>query len=316
MHACMRFIVVALRPTDVARVHFGITGPRKNAMIQSVPKGSMTPKPSSVDNDGTSVRARLARFLERVAALSPLAGGKVAAALLVLRMRSSPERVHTVTYNGRPVLFRTADEMALREVLIDQEYAFLRDWLKPVASPKVIDIGAHIGTFAMWLATAKASAELISVEADPATHRLAERNVAAHLSGARVLHRAGGAADDTVLRLSVEGPSMSHRIAPTGGVEVRSISLTTLVKMAAGAGGRVNLVKIDIEGSEEALLCANPEILRDIDAIVIELHPTLCDTAAVRALLERFFRSVVDIGGRKSAKPLLFCRDNVESDVQ
>jgi hypothetical protein len=106
---------------------------------------------------------------------------------------------------------------------------------------------------------------------------------------------------------------MGHRVEARGDVEVRSISLGTLVDMVAGAAGRLDLLKVDIEGSEQALLCANPSILRRIDALVVELHPGLCDTEAVRTLLAEHYRTIREIGGRKSSKPLLLCQDNCAS---
>lgn len=255
-----------------------------------------------------SFQARIERVMTRVNALSPLAGGMLGAALLVLRIRMRPAGVHSAAYNGKPVLFRAADEMALREVLIDKEYDFLGERLKSIPAPKVIDIGAHIGTFAIWLAGVNAAAKVTCVEADPSTFELTQRNIDVHMPSASVLHRAGGADDESILRLSVEGPSMSHRVDANGRVEVRSLSLSTLVTMVAGPVGRIDLAKIDIEGSEEALLCADPSVLQRFDALVVELHPGLCDTVAVRALLDQHFATILDIGGRKSSKPLLYCQ--------
>ena len=266
---------------------------------------------SASQNGRNSLETRAARLVSRSAALSPLAGGRLAAAVLILRMRRDLERIHTVVYNRKPVHFRTPDETALHEVLVLGEYGFLAGALRAIERPKVLDVGTHIGTFAMWLAGVAPDAKVLCVEADPATHRLAEKNVAAHLPSATVLQRAGGSNDSDVLRLSVDGPSMSHRVAEAGGVDVRSISLSTLIDQVAGPNGRVDLAKIDIEGSEERLLCARPEALSAIDSLVIELHPTLCDAVKVRELLEQHYRSVIEVGDRISNKPLLYCVDNV-----
>lgn len=261
----------------------------------------------------TSLRERGGRLMERVKALRPLAGGYFGAASLVVKVRLAPSRIHTVAYNGKPVAFRTADELALREVLVDGEYGFLTKRLRDVDRPKVIDIGAHIGTFAIWLAAVRSSADLICVEADPATFQLTERNFAAHGISGQVIQRAGSARDGEILRLSVVGPSMSHRIDRSGEIEVKGISLSSLIDMSAGTNGRVDLVKIDVEGSEEALICAAPVVLRRIDALVVELHPNLCDTARVRKVLAAHYADVVDVLGRTSSKPLLYCQGNVLS---
>lgn len=270
----------------------------------------MAISPSRKYKNVKSFRAKATRFMERVNALSPLTGSLLGAACLVFSMRFRPDRVHSVTYNGKVLVFRAVDEMALREVLVDNEYGFLRERLVGIAAPKVLDVGAHIGTFAIWLASVNERAALTCVEADPATVFLTRRNLAAHMPGANVLHRAGGGDDTSVLRFSVVGPSMSHRVDPSGKVEVCSISLGALIDAAAGVGGRVDLAKIDIEGSEEALLCSEPAALSRVEALVVELHPGLCDIVAVRAVLEQYFENIVEVGGRKSSKPLLYCQGN------
>lgn len=48
---------------------------------------------------------------------------------------------------------------------------------------------------------------------------------------------------------------------------------------------RIALVKCDIEGSEEAFLESQPEVLAKSQAMVIELHRGLCDTAHCEQLL-------------------------------
>lgn len=254
-------------------------------------------------NDRT-LSSRVASVSTRVRNLSPLAGGVLGAAKVVLGMRFSPNAVHTVHYRGLPIAFRLSDEQALKEVLIDEEYGFLADRLTTIDAPRILDIGAHIGTFALWATTVSSKVQITSVEADPATFDLLRRNFCSQQIIGRTLHRAAASSDGAVVRFSNSGPSMSHRVDATGMVEVSTISLGTLID---AAGGQVELAKIDVEGSEEALICANPEVLERIDALVIELHPALCDEDRVRAELVRHFGEIVEVGGRKSSKPLLYC---------
>lgn len=266
--------------------------------------------PASV-GAGTSFRDRGARFIERVKALRHLTGGHFGAAMLILRIRLAPNHIHTVFYHGKPVAFRSADELALREVLVNEEYSFLTERLRGLARPKVIDLGAHIGTFAIWLTTVSSTADVISVEADPETFELTKRNWMQLGLAGHVIHRAGSARDEEILSLSVAGPTMSHRVDRSGEIKVKGISLATLVKMSAGDRGRIDLVKVDIEGSEEALICSAPAILRRIDALVVELHPGLCNTARVRDILAMYYAVIVDIPGRTSSKPLLYCEGSL-----
>ncbi|MYB77336.1 MAG: hypothetical protein F4X83_09620, partial [Chloroflexi bacterium] len=102
--------------------------------------------------------------------------------------------------------------------------------------------------------------------------------------------------------------SMSSRVDDGGALLAKSVSLPSLVNRCAPAGEDIDLAKIDIEGSEEAFLCSHPEALRRIRTLIVELHPDLCDAERVKAVLEDAYISVIEIAGRTSAKPLLYCR--------
>lgn len=245
--------------------------------------------------------------------MAPFTGGFFLAVALLFRIRRDQSVIQSVSYGGIVVKFRGYDEQALYEVLVDEEYNFLSDFLGSTSVPLVLDVGAHIGTFAIWVFGSNEKAQVLSVEADPETYRVTELNCTAFVKeGAdwRVIHGAAGSEDDSMLVLSDVGPSMSHHVGSDGTVEVRGISLTTLLDKLAPNGASVDLVKIDIEGSEEAFLCAAPDALKRVDSLVIELHPHLCDTNRVQLLIEECFGHIKDIGGRKSAKPLLYCRRN------
>ena len=91
-------------------------------------------------------------------------------------------------------------------------------------------------------------------------------------------------------------------------MQSRVSALEALLEKTAPGGGVADLVKIDIEGSEEALLCVRPNLLKRVKALVIEQHPGLCDIKRVDATLKTHFDCIEEIGGRRSSKPLLFCQ--------
>lgn len=251
----------------------------------------------------------------RLRALTPLAGGLLAAISVLFGIRRDQNSIQLVSYSDIPVKFRGTDEQALYEVLVDEEYAFLVDLLDSTPVPLILDIGAHIGTFAIWLFGVNAKAKVLSVEADPQTYQLTELNCSAFSKkGAewQVIHGAAGRKDGSVLYLSDDGPSMSHHVGSSGTIEVIGVSFPTLLNKISPSGAAVDLVKIDIEGSEEDFLCASPDVLKRVRALVIELHPHLCDTHRVQLLLEKYFDHIENVGGRKSMKPLLYCRRNAK----
>ena len=275
----------------------------------------MSPSPYSppselVPSTCASFLRRTASLLGRLRWLAPFAGGTLAALGLVLRIRSNPEGPHSVRYAGHRVLFRARDEQALKEVLADREYAFVANLPGASLSPRILDIGAHIGTFALWCLGQAPAAHILSVEANPGTCEILRANVRCWSSAGaalRVEHAAAGAQDGETLKVRDDGPSMSHRVGPDETLSAPSLSLPTLVEFCAPNDEDIDLAKIDIEGSEEALICSHPEALRRIRAVVIELHPTRCDSERVRAVLRDAYPSIVEIGNRISTKPLLYC---------
>ena len=253
-------------------------------------------------------------LINRVCWLASLTGGYVKAISTVIRIRIDRDAIQSVFYDGTPIRFRGTDEQALREVLVDREYNFLTDLLSITTEPTILDIGAHIGTFAIWAFSVNQKAKILSVEADPKTCWVTGLNVAAFTKRGinwQVIHCAAAGENGIVLHLSDAGHSMSHRIDSNGAIEVCSKSLTYLLNRIAPGGGLVDLVKIDIEGSEEDLLCSNPDSLNRVKSLVIELHPQLCDTNRILLLLKEHFVSIKNIYGRKSTKPLLFCWHNI-----
>lgn len=198
--------------------------------------------------------------------------------------------------------------LALKEVLVDREYALVLPRLAGIRAPRVLDVGAHIGLFSLWLLQEYPQARVVSVEADPHTYDILVRNVAAtRAAGARwdALNAAAWDEDGRELRFSSAGPSMSHRISGSGEIVVKGVTLPTLMHRLGT--DTIDLMKIDIEGSEEAFLCAHPDVLRRVRNVVVELHPNLCDTQRVLRVLRDAYGTVTEVPQRTSSKPLLLC---------
>jgi FkbM family methyltransferase len=143
---------------------------------------------------------------------------------------------------------------------------------------QVIDIGAHIGTFACRLTQLHPQARLMCFEPSPTTARYLRRNV--ELNGIadrvtvfeRALARVGGQADfdDNGAGSGLNGlVSANHH---TGTVtEVRTISFDDAV---AAAPAPVDVVKIDCEGGEyDLVLGSSPASWASVQRVVIEYHP-------------------------------------------
>lgn len=257
----------------------------------------------------TGLMRRVDAFTSRVRWLGPFMGGVVPAASFLVKARKDPAARAEARFSPFNFVFRGADLSALRELLLDREYAFLRPVLEGCAAPVILDVGAHIGLFAIWALSEKPASRILSVEADPATFAILSENMARSpsLPGSWTAVNRAAWKDGAPVRFSDAGDAMSHRVSATGRLSVAGITLEELIDMAAPTGA-VDLLKVDIEGAEEAFLCDGSGGLARVGNLVIELHPDLCDACRVDELLRRSFASVERIGGRTSSKPLLLCR--------
>ncbi len=230
---------------------------------------------------------RLKSLFENMAALGPIMGYCRCFAYLILS-KGKPNAVAKGKYRGIPFSFRKRDVSAVKEVLVKEEYGFLKDILQSKQNPIVFDIGAHIGLFAIWVFSVNPSAQIISVEASPGTFDILQKNRngvdEGHFSW-NVFHKAAWGNAGEISFMDESESSMSHRVGGAGNVHVSTITLNDLMAHA-GHQNLIDVVKIDIEGAEESFLCANPFDFAKFQTIAMEIHPSLCDTKKVQDSLQ------------------------------
>jgi FkbM family methyltransferase len=258
---------------------------------------------------------RIKSLLCRIRWLSPLSGGYFNAIKLIIQIRRNKLTIHCVSFCGKKVFFKPEDELALKEVLVDKEYDFLSEYINDIDKPLVLDIGAHIGTFGIWLLSKNQTAQILSVEANPYTLETLLSNMGEYPEAQTnwtIIHAAGHNEDGAIISLSNCGPSMGHKIIEGGDIDVAGITLESLIQQLGGTDSVIDLVKIDIEGSEERFICERPDVLTRIRVLVIELHSDLCDTNKVMSCLKTHFDTIEFIDGRNSLKPLLWCKRSLQ----
>lgn len=231
---------------------------------------------------------------------------------IIVRFLTNPTAIAELNTAYGNVAFRRMDELAIEEVLFDQEYAFLAPHLRDRSAPIIVDAGAHIGTFALWVLNQNPKAQITSVEADPETFKILQINQLRGVDAGAdwsIRHSAASAADGEELSFDTSGHSMSHRIGTGGGAKVKSISLEGLLKDIVQSGNRVDILKVDIEGAELDFL-KNETPLGNVDVLIVELHPKACDTEKVKEILSRNFEKIEDMHDAENNKPLLYCTLN------
>jgi FkbM family methyltransferase len=209
-------------------------------------------------------------------------------------LRELPERRVLAQYalarSGLPVFVRhgTPDIVTLDEVFYQEIYAFpdvvmarLRTLGRP---PKVLDLGANIGLFGVFALGELPGGHVTAVEADPANVSVLLQCAAANSDrGEWEVIEAAASNRDGTLSFAAGAYSLSHVAAPDE--PGRPVPAQDAVPPMA----RADLVKMDIEGGEWAIL-SDPRLeAAPPPALVLEYHTRFCPepdprAAAVRAL--------------------------------
>lgn len=259
----------------------------------------------------TALSHRIQNFIVRSRWLGGVTGSTCSAAMLYIAARFYKKVPARGKWDGFVFHFRGMDFPILKEIIQYGEYDFLAEALQGKDNPLVLDIGSHIGLFAVWALRTNPGARVLSVEASPETYRVVSRNaaLAREEKGAdwQVINRAAWR-DETPVTFLNEGNGMGHHISRQGKVSVPGISFNALLEQVAADGRDIDCVKIDIEGGEEEFLSVDPALLKRVRHLAIELHPARCDAEKVRGFLADNFSHIEEITGRDCPKPLVYCK--------
>jgi FkbM family methyltransferase len=160
-------------------------------------------------------------------------------------------------------------------------------WLDGLGSPQVLDLGANIGLFGLYVFGRWPTARLTGFEPDPNNavllrHTISANNLAQQwtISGSACSNRAG------TVRF-VAGRLSESRIADRDEVGTIEVGVVDLF----AEDHDVDLMKIDIEGAEWSILADSR--LRDLKAraLVLEWHAGGCPEADPRAAATRLLRA-------------------------
>ncbi len=253
---------------------------------------------------------RATNFLNRLKILTR-AIGLFHALHILMEVKQHSDVLHVLTYKGHQVHFRKSDLQAILEVLGNQEYAFLLSEIDGKGPILILDIGGHIGTFAIWALCINPEAHMISIEPDPETFAILKQNAEGLRSKAfrwDVIQAAAARQNGALLRFSTSGPSMSHRIDPDGTIEVEGISLDTLLKLPSVRAKSIHVIKVDAEGAEVEFITSRPELLRRVRCIAVELHPYLTSPDGLESVLRAEYSDITTHYGNHSNKPLLMAK--------
>ena len=183
-----------------------------------------------------------------------------------------------------PFHMRRCDIFTIAEILYERQY----DLENPLPEkPVIVVAGANIGVSCIWLLANNPGATLIAFEPAPDNFAFLKHNLE-HIEGVCLHQEAIGDHAGTVdLHLATHGAVHSIVDVDVGNETVAVPMVTLRDRLDSHSINHVDLLKLDVEGSELDVIRGLGDRLDNVDTIVGEVHEHLIDTDAFYSLLEQ-----------------------------
>lgn len=213
--------------------------------------------------------------------------GLIKTLLLCISMFAAAEE-YKAKWKGRQVHLRkgTTDLCVFRQVLVFEQYNI--KGLKPEKVKVIVDLGANIGLSVVYFKNRYPQAQVIAIEPEKANYDLLVKNV----DGLPAVHCMNNAIWHSNKNLGVfdnGGGAYSYQVKEQSEEEkgvTQSVTINDIIEKYQLR--KIDLLKIDIEGSEKELFSDNySSWLPKVDCIVIEVHDWFrpgCAAAFFRAI--------------------------------
>ncbi len=158
-------------------------------------------------------------------------------------------------------------ELVLREQLLDSIYQHDEVVIRP--GDVVVDVGAHLGTFALY-ALKKEAGHVVMLEPEPKNIACLEQTFARQIEAGRV-SLVKAAAWHTPGVLHFAGDGLVGHVDEQGPLEVRAVRIDDLLSELGLS--RIDFIKMDIEGAEpDALRGAEESLKRDKPRLALSIY--------------------------------------------
>ncbi len=171
------------------------------------------------------------------------------------------------------ITLRSGQKMYIRDIfsydlpIIYELYAQDIYRLCKLSLPKnaiVLDVGAHIGSFSVAIHTKFPTAHITAFEPHPNNFSFLEKNA----PFAKCINAAVASSEGEAY-LGDHEASSSYALGSSG-ITVKAVTLDSYIRSVHN----VDLLKVDVEGAEKDIFeHLNPELLKKISKIMIEVHP-------------------------------------------
>jgi len=178
----------------------------------------------------------------------------------------------------------TSDHYVFRDIFLFKEFKLPID-----INPKlIIDTGAYIGLSSLYYTSRFPDAQIISIEPEASNYEILQQNTELHPNIKRI--NAAIWSKNTLLKITdSHSEKWAFTVAETHESDANGIKAVTLDEILSNSGAdQVDILKIDIEGSEKEIFSKNSENwLKKVKIIVLELHDRLipgCSDAVYRVM--------------------------------
>ena len=169
------------------------------------------------------------------------------------------------------------------DIFIRQALAFETD----APAPRIIDCGANVGLASLYYRRRYPRARITSIEADPTIADLCRRNLTRHDEADADVRTAAAWTTNGAVEFMCEGAD-SGTIATFDRSRRGTVHSVPAVRLRDLLDEPVDLLKMDIEGAELAVLRDCAGALRNVAAIALDVHefdPACRQTGAIFELL-------------------------------
>ena len=211
-----------------------------------------------------------------------------------------------LSFDARPMDYYGS----VQDVLENECYAPIKSLLLDIAEPPiVIDAGANIGSFALYVLSVRPDAQVYSLEPDPGTFQLLSANAARFGENQWRTYQMALTPQDGAISFASDArcSAASKIVGQSSGEDlqnfsVEGVSLTTFIEQHLS--GRVHLLKLDIEGAEEGVLQQSETALCNVDNVVMEAHLTFCNEENIQDILTRNYKTIDKINNPDDEFPI------------
>jgi FkbM family methyltransferase len=227
-------------------------------------------------------------------------GGVSGLGVAFMGQKTGPGRWVTVRGLLHPIFIRpgTEDVSSVLNNVFREEYGQLSDSLTPYV---IVDAGAYIGDTSAYFLSRFEQAKVIALEPNADNFALAVQNLANYGARVQLLNVALCGADGFV---RISGASTGSGVSDVGD-EVKAVSMATLLRDFGIAS--VDILKMDIEGSEADVLSDSADWLAKVKFLLLETHGGHIEAAVLPVLKRRGFTT-------QRIRNVWYCRNTGDKD--